>query len=139
MTDTPFKVGQTYRTRGGGTARVICVDRKGEKLPMVALHLQKDGTEITAYHHTNGMHSLFPKTASDFDLLPPDPPKPVRVRVWANVAAHDIRGVHPKREVAAAWCSNTLGIYQAECILTIPPDIASQCDWLKDAEIVHDD
>ena len=72
--NTVFEVGETYQTRGGLTARVICVDRVPHSIysrfdTIVALVAQPEGWEHVTLHRADGR--IHPRVDGDLDLLPP--------------------------------------------------------------------
>jgi hypothetical protein len=82
-----FSVGDAVRTRGGLSARVICVDRKDETFPMVAAYSGEHGTEGISFHTAGGR--CYPDRESLGDLLP----SPRRAVVWVR-GRFDKHGCH---------------------------------------------
>jgi hypothetical protein len=74
-----FTVGQHVKTRDGRDARVICVDRKWDVAPIIALVPEDDGREGTYAYNTEGRHLC--DQASGADLIPPKRSG----TVWINV------------------------------------------------------
>ncbi len=80
MSNCPFKVGETYPLRGGGTAEILKVDvglTSGKSI--VGIVTSKHGHHHAAQWFFNGRANSMP---SDLDLLPP---KPERVSRWINL------------------------------------------------------
>jgi hypothetical protein len=66
-----IEVGKTYLTRGGGSVRVLCVDRQGTKLPVVGLMSSPviQG-EVVMTYTKEGTHHI-DDSPSQHDLMPP--------------------------------------------------------------------
>ena len=64
-----FKVGETYPTRDGRDARVICIDAKGE-LPIIALIVNdRDSFDDEVYWYSNIGKYYFDDRESAHDLM----------------------------------------------------------------------
>lgn len=70
---TPFKVGETYKTRGGWDAKVIYIRKSSELLPVIAIHFRGD-EEHPETHTSLGSRFTNSTTADKYDLIPPAPP-----------------------------------------------------------------
>lgn len=73
------KAGAPVQTRDGHAARIICFDRKGNNLPVVALVTDPDGEEYTRVYPSNGGYLLTQE--SDLDLFM----APVKREGWVNI------------------------------------------------------
>jgi len=103
---TIFEVGKTYQTRGGLTARVICVDRVTHPeysrfATMVTLVMQPDGYELVELHHADGR--VRPMGNGDLDLLPPKWRGKIWVRDSGQHAIFDALALSPDSAVADGW------------------------------------
>lgn len=99
---TPFKAGETYRTRDGREVRIYATDGGGE-WPIHGAFRGNDGewqierwtAKGCEYEQTN---------PSAFDLMPPAP-KPLKGECWLNVDADGFIVGHRSRAKAdvSAW------------------------------------
>ena len=77
MTDSPFKPGQTYKTRGGREALIYCNDAPGD----YPVHGRIDTGVVT---WTGSGCSSIGFAYSSSDLIPPAPPR-IREMGWCNL------------------------------------------------------
>lgn len=67
----PFKVGETYKTRGGWEASCIYI-RKKHGAPLVVMHRMPNGDEVLGSHQPDGRWLASQEAPGD--LIPPAPP-----------------------------------------------------------------
>lgn len=118
MTKSMFKLGQTYKTRDGRSARIICIDTKGMENPLIALVSTPDGQhEAAFYYRTNGQFVF--GGAHEMDLMP----RTKTVTRYLNVYAEHCfdTGGHESEDAADAGAHSS----RLACIpyqVTIPDD-----------------
>lgn len=100
-----IELGKTYRTRGGGKARVVCVDYKDTQ-PVIALHKGDGNTEATRFHCENGRWLLGEENRLDL------------ISEWTDKPAYDPE-TFPKWKWAAVDGDGTAYVY------TEKPDVFS--------------
>jgi hypothetical protein len=92
MSDELIRMDKEYVTRDGRAVRVLCVDRKDDGYPVVAL--VGDEQRMAAFT----AHGLYGGTGGSSDLIP-KPVKHTRT-VWLNIYHRDIGSYYGKKFMA---------------------------------------
>lgn len=113
-----YKLGGTYKTRDGRSARVICVDAAATK-PLIALVAYTNGREEACQFSADGRYGQL--YDSEIDLMP----RTKEVTRWVNVYPRSwMDGIHETQEEADRYCAPE----RVACIpitFTIPDDEGS--------------
>ena len=83
-----------YQTRDGKPARVICVDKKTNPYPVIALVTLPNGAEVTCHYTLNGESTMGNEDSSDLILAPKV------IKGWINVFKDGTQIIHGSQEAA---------------------------------------
>lgn len=93
---------ETYTTRDGRPARVLCLDAKG-LWPVVALV-----EDVAARFTLDGQN----KYETNYDLIPA--PKAHKVVLWVNVFADGLHEAHRNKQAADYWSRKRIACIRME-------------------------
>jgi hypothetical protein len=109
----PIELGKKYTTRDGRPARVLCVDRKGDICPVVALVASKVDDSDLVVQYTSDGHANKSVDKSGLDLIP----VPEKRTVWLNIYPGEARP-------CAHWSQDKANAFGSpERIACIPAEI----------------
>lgn len=96
-----------YKTRGGLSVRILCLDCKHAELPVVALVTEKDGHEVASTFTKTGTY--FANSVSNYDLIEVSPYEDFKVDDLCVVTGYGYSGMFryfTKEVNGTAFCFN---------------------------------